>query len=741
MLRALDLLGNLNCVYHHHNYYYSPLRSKKQLASVHQQAPTLTDIPTPTPTPIAISDSRSDACTSFHSTFEESSQHGSSSSSSGLSWQISSSFSSRTTSSQELDRQVSQHKPTAIASPYFTKSTDRPDPNDMRTRSQSNSLERSEMHNEGSAVVSDHNVRVYKKNSRDEHDRLFKRGPISPPITPLSDSKTEGTASATGSEKRKRGSEIVSNSDADPTCAKAGRNIELEITEGGVEVDQRTPVRATRRRRTELDDCRPPTPESLPRRNLQSFGDSTTTRVEKKKKKKKNRMGSDGDKEVADGGDWDGISDQGRVAQKGLEPSRKEMIVEIPITRPKTRTRKGKSIPELKHNRSVLEEAPDTSSEINAPKRKPKKVQVKIAGHGLIDGDGVSKSGTDMGESGAEVLAKSEKGVMESVGKIHLIQEKLRYDPWKMLVATSLLNKTSGRAARPVLEILLERWPSAKDLAEASIPDLAQLLYPLGLFNQRAASLVRFSRQYLDLGWPIFASSSHPLQTSDLPPLPLPSLDSSSTPDSSNLKIPHNPFSSNSEQTALDVKVFHGSGVYASDSFRIFSQLLPGRGGPEQESIWLEKRTRALEKMRAQGVDWDGGVEMLGDWFDDDDCRHGRADAEVIPRKGEGFEEEEWRKVRPNDKELRRYLIWRWGIEGIVYDIHNGPRIVRGRDQARLSYLLDPPSPSPSPSSSSCSTRPDLLKAKINVKDKPKGAKNKITKPKPTKKRTKLKNA
>jgi hypothetical protein len=42
-----------------------------------------------------------------------------------------------------------------------------------------------------------------------------------------------------------------------------------------------------------------------------------------------------------------------------------------------------------------------------------------------------------------------------------------------------------------------------------------------------------------------------------------------------------------------------------------------------------------------------------------------------------------------SDKELRRYLIWRWGLEGIVYDIHKGPQITLERDRKRLRQLCD----------------------------------------------------
>ncbi|EIW70666.1 hypothetical protein TREMEDRAFT_61174 [Tremella mesenterica DSM 1558] len=144
-----------------------------------------------------------------------------------------------------------------------------------------------------------------------------------------------------------------------------------------------------------------------------------------------------------------------------------------------------------------------------------------------------------------------------------------------------------------------------------------------------------------------------------------------------------------------DVKIFHGAGIYASDSFRIFSDLLPGGGAPRDESKWLHKRTRAMERASVQVRD--DSVEM--DWRDclseDENVFDQR-----IEGKGKGIgredvleglsieEREEWRLVRPFDKELRRYLIWRWGLEGIEYDILLGPSIISERDKSRLRYLL-----------------------------------------------------
>ena len=87
------------------------------------------------------------------------------------------------------------------------------------------------------------------------------------------------------------------------------------------------------------------------------------------------------------------------------------------------------------------------------------------------------------------IIAKSETGVVEPMEKIWLIQgmwarsnnprfphrsrcetadisERVRHDPWKLLVATTLLNVTSGRAARPVYIEILRRWPTPQALAE-----------------------------------------------------------------------------------------------------------------------------------------------------------------------------------------------------------------------------------------------------------------------------------
>lgn len=82
-----------------------------------------------------------------------------------------------------------------------------------------------------------------------------------------------------------------------------------------------------------------------------------------------------------------------------------------------------------------------------------------------------------------------------------LIQETLFHDPWKLLVATIFLNKTTGRKAIPVLWDFLERYPSAEIAQAADWKEVAALLKPLGLNELRAKAIIKFSDQFLTKQW------------------------------------------------------------------------------------------------------------------------------------------------------------------------------------------------------------------------------------------------
>ncbi|XP_060095624.1 methyl-CpG-binding domain protein 4 isoform X1 [Heteronotia binoei] len=83
----------------------------------------------------------------------------------------------------------------------------------------------------------------------------------------------------------------------------------------------------------------------------------------------------------------------------------------------------------------------------------------------------------------------------------NLIQETLFHDPWKLLIATIFLNKTSGKMAIPVLWEFLKKYPSPGIARIADCKEMSQLLKPLGLYELRAKTIIRFSDEYMTKQW------------------------------------------------------------------------------------------------------------------------------------------------------------------------------------------------------------------------------------------------
>lgn len=99
----------------------------------------------------------------------------------------------------------------------------------------------------------------------------------------------------------------------------------------------------------------------------------------------------------------------------------------------------------------------------------------------------------------------------------NLVQETLFHDPWKLLVATIFLNKTSGelssvhcmreivciiyilfstdpgKMAIPILWQFFEHYPSAEGAREADWKPMSEIMKPLGLNKLRAKIIIRFS--------------------------------------------------------------------------------------------------------------------------------------------------------------------------------------------------------------------------------------------------------
>jgi methyl-CpG-binding domain protein 4 len=78
-----------------------------------------------------------------------------------------------------------------------------------------------------------------------------------------------------------------------------------------------------------------------------------------------------------------------------------------------------------------------------------------------------------------------------------LLQERFKSEPWKMMVACILLNRTTREQVDRVIDSLFDRYPTASAMETADVTELSEVLRPLGLHNRRAASLKKFSKDWL----------------------------------------------------------------------------------------------------------------------------------------------------------------------------------------------------------------------------------------------------
>ncbi|KAK4966533.1 hypothetical protein LTR28_003241 [Elasticomyces elasticus] len=201
-----------------------------------------------------------------------------------------------------------------------------------------------------------------------------------------------------------------------------------------------------------------------------------------------------------------------------------------------------------------------------------------------------------------------------SAPRFGLIQEELASDPFRLLIAVTLLNKTTGRAAVPVFRELMETYPTPSDLAGAEHEDVSQMIYHLGFQNQRAEKLIRLAQTWVEqppTRGRRFRTRDYPVKGDHRPIKPKEILDDA-----------------DECAGALEVGHFPGCGPYAWDSWRIFCR----------------------DKLRG-----------VADGYN----KEGNDAPEFEP---------EWKRVVPLDKELRACLKWMWLREGWEWDPSTGEK-------------------------------------------------------------------
>lgn len=75
-------------------------------------------------------------------------------------------------------------------------------------------------------------------------------------------------------------------------------------------------------------------------------------------------------------------------------------------------------------------------------------------------------------------------------------------DPYEILIAEILLQKTAAEKVEPIYVEFLSTYPSPTELAEADRDELADIIYSLGFQNQRSKALVSIGQALRSSGVP-----------------------------------------------------------------------------------------------------------------------------------------------------------------------------------------------------------------------------------------------
>ena len=220
-----------------------------------------------------------------------------------------------------------------------------------------------------------------------------------------------------------------------------------------------------------------------------------------------------------------------------------------------------------------------------------------------------------------------------------LIQEKLSQEPFHLLIAVTFLIRTTGKAAIPVFNEVMTRFPTPAALANPdNVEELTGMIRHLGLSAVRVAAIRRYA-----IGWitnPPRPGIRFKVRNYERRDMEVRDQDGEESLESDPELDSTCPVALASADDPEAWEIGHlTQGRYAIDSWRIFC------------------RDRLLGRAR----DWNG---------------KGRA-ADFQP---------EWMRVQPRDKELRACLRWMWMREGWEWDPVTGERtVLRGEMQRAVN--------------------------------------------------------
>lgn len=82
-----------------------------------------------------------------------------------------------------------------------------------------------------------------------------------------------------------------------------------------------------------------------------------------------------------------------------------------------------------------------------------------------------------------------------------LLQEIYYDDPWKSQVCCILLNCTRRKQVDQIRDQLFSTYRTPSEMAAADAVELSEILRPLGFYNRRARSLIKFSHEWVTKDW------------------------------------------------------------------------------------------------------------------------------------------------------------------------------------------------------------------------------------------------
>lgn len=80
--------------------------------------------------------------------------------------------------------------------------------------------------------------------------------------------------------------------------------------------------------------------------------------------------------------------------------------------------------------------------------------------------------------------------------RFRIIQEDYKDDPWRVLVCCILLNQTSNKQVRPLIENFFKKWPDPKSILKEEDLSISEFIKTTGFQNIKSRRIKAFSEAW-----------------------------------------------------------------------------------------------------------------------------------------------------------------------------------------------------------------------------------------------------